>query len=106
MEAFLSSIPGAIILLLVGFVFLVKGADFFVEGASYFRVQNIQLGYTFRNLGWVNSVRVSLTAQRPFTFFRYNGFTPEVGGSPIASGVDTSTYPMQGIYTLGLRMSF
>ena len=86
--------------------FIQQANSFFVEDASYFRVQNIQLGYTFRNLGWVNSVRVSLTAQRPFTFFRYNGFTPEVGGSPIASGVDTSTYPMQGIYTLGLRMSF
>ena len=86
--------------------FIQQANTFFVEDASYFRVQNIQVGYTFRNLNWVNSVRVSLTAQRPFTFFRYNGFTPEVGGSPTASGVDTSTYPMQGIYTLGLKMSF
>ncbi len=86
--------------------FIQQANSFFVEDASYFRVQNIQVGYSFRNLNWVNSIRVSLTAQRPFTFFRYNGFTPEVGGSPIATGVDTSTYPMQGIYTLGLQMSF
>ena len=31
---FLQTIPGALILLVVGFVFLVKGADFFVDGAS------------------------------------------------------------------------
>lgn len=86
--------------------FIQQANSFFVEDASYFRIQNIQLGYTFRNMNRINSLRVSLTAQRPFTFFRYNGFTPEVSGSPIASGVDTSTYPMQGIYTLGLKISF
>lgn len=86
--------------------FIQQANSFFVEDASYFRVQNIQLGYTFRNLRQISSMRISFTAQRPFTFFRYNGFTPEVSGSPIAGGVDTSTYPMQGIYTLGLKLSF
>ncbi len=31
---FFTTVPGAIILLIIGFVFLIKGADFFVEGAS------------------------------------------------------------------------
>ena len=86
--------------------FIQQANSFFVEDASYFRIQNIQLGYTFMNLNRISSLRVYLTAQRPFTFFRYNGFTPEVSGSPIANGIDTSTYPMQGIYTLGLKISF
>ena len=51
-------------------------------------------------------MRISLTAQRPYTYFRYNGFTPEVGGSPIAYGIDTYTHPLQAIYTLGLKLSF
>ena len=34
LDAFLQSVPGAIVLLIVGFVFLVKGADLFVEGSS------------------------------------------------------------------------
>ena len=34
MTAFFQTLPGALILLVVGFVFLIKGADFFVEGAS------------------------------------------------------------------------
>lgn len=80
--------------------------SFFVEDASYIRIQNVQVGYTFRNVRWMSGLRVSLTAQRPYTYFRYNGFTPEISGSPIATGVDTSTYPMQAIYTLGLKMSF
>ena len=86
--------------------FVQQANSFFVEDASYFRIQNVQVGYTFRNISPISSLRVYFSAQRPFTFFRYNGFTPEVGGSPIASGVDTSTYPMQAICTLGLKMSF
>ncbi len=34
MTAFLQTVPGALILLVIGFVLLIKGADFFVEGAS------------------------------------------------------------------------
>ncbi len=80
--------------------------SFFVEDGSHFRIQNIQLGYTFRFEKIVKSLRIYAAAQRPFTFFRYNGFTTEVGGSPIASGIDTSTYPMQVIYTLGAKINF
>ena len=83
--------------------------NFFVEDAWYIRIQNVQVGYTFKDLGnrdIVKSLRVYLAAQRPYTLFTYNGFTPEVGGSPIASGIDTSTYPMQAIYTCGLKLNF
>lgn len=83
--------------------------NFFVEDAWYVRIQNVQLGYTLKNIGandLIKSMRVYVAAQRPYTLFTYNGFTPEVGGSPIASGIDTSTYPMQAIYTCGLKLNF
>ncbi|MCF0132087.1 MAG: calcium/sodium antiporter [Pseudobutyrivibrio sp.] len=34
MITFFSTVPGAIVLLILGFAFLIKGADYFVEGAS------------------------------------------------------------------------
>lgn len=83
--------------------------EFFVEDGSYIRIQNIQLGYTIKSIShmsFVKSVRCYLAAQRPFTYFAYNGFTTEIGGSPIASGIDASTYPMQAIYTLGVKANF
>jgi len=79
--------------------------DFFVEDASYIRIQNIQIGYNFKALKFAKNVRVYLAAQRPLTLFSYNGFTPEVGGSPIENGIDYSTYPMQAIYTVGLKLT-
>ena len=55
MAAFLQTIPGALILLVVGFVGLIKGADFFVEGASNvakrFKVPTLIIGLTIVAMG-------------------------------------------------------
>ncbi|MFA5819599.1 MAG: SusC/RagA family TonB-linked outer membrane protein, partial [Bacteroidales bacterium] len=88
------------------FSFIQQANDFFIEDGSYIRIQNIQVGYTTEKLKFIPKLRIYLSSQRPFTFFTYNGFTPEVGGTPISSGIDNSVYPMQSIYTLGLKMSF
>jgi TonB-linked SusC/RagA family outer membrane protein len=86
--------------------FIQQANDFFVESASYVRIQNIQIGYTTDKIKFIPQFRVYISAQRPFTFFTYRGFTPEVGGSPISSGIDNSVYPMQSIYTIGLKLNF
>lgn len=52
---FLQTIPGALILLVVGFVGLIKGADFFVEGASSvakrMKVPSLIIGLTIVAMG-------------------------------------------------------
>ncbi|TWF41801.1 TonB-linked SusC/RagA family outer membrane protein [Chitinophaga polysaccharea] len=85
--------------------------SFFVESGAYLRVQNIQLGYNF-NVGKQSPIamRVFATADRPFIFTRYNGFTPEVGtntagGYPV-SGYDANVYPVSSSYSLGVRAAF
>ncbi len=82
-----------------------KMSDYFVEDGSFFRIQNIQLGYTIKNTTWLSGnfpeTRVFFTAERPLTLFKYNGFTPEV-----ANGVDTQSYPVAAIYTFGLNVKF
>ncbi|MEA5063496.1 MAG: TonB-dependent receptor [Petrimonas sp.] len=82
-----------------------KMSTFFVEDGSFFRIQNIQLGYNIQNQHWLGYqipfMRVYLTADRPFTLFNYNGFNPEV-----ANGIDTQTYPIPSTYTVGLTIKF
>ena len=82
-----------------------KMSDFFVEDGGFFRVQNIQLAYNIRKQRWFNydmpTMRVTLTADRPLTVFKYNGFNPE-----IPNGVDTQTYPIPASYTIGLNVKF
>jgi TonB-linked SusC/RagA family outer membrane protein len=82
-----------------------KMSDFFVEDGSFFRIQNIQVGYTLKNDEWISGnfpeIRIYATAERPLTLFKYNGFTPEV-----EDGWDYQTYPVAAIYTVGLNVKF
>lgn len=80
-------------------------SDFFVEDGSFFRLQNVQLAYTLsgKKLSGIvlPDTRIYLTAERPLTIFKYNGFNPEV-----ANGIDQQTYPIPAVYTLGLNFRF
>ena len=102
-----NSDPSAAALLSLWNVSDQKYSSYFVESADYFRIQNVTLGYTFRNLKLGNytmpGLRLSLTADRPFTTFKANAFTPELSDS---QGWDTEVYPLTSTYTLGLRIDF
>ena len=83
-------------------------SSFFVESADYFRIQNITLGYTVRNIKFGNaytlpSLRFYVTADRPFTTFSANSFTPELSDP---EGWDTEVYPLTKTYTVGLQIQF
>lgn len=75
--------------------------SFFVEKGDFVRLQNVTLGYSLPKLkGNFNpDIRFYLTAERPLTFFKYNGFTPEV-----PDGRDNQTYPIPGVYTFGVNI--
>lgn len=75
--------------------------SFFVEKGDFVRLQNVTLGYTLPQLsGKFNpDIRFYITAERPITLFEYNGFTPEV-----SDGRDNQTYPIPGVYTLGMNI--
>ena len=49
------------------------------------------------------SARVSLSADRPFTWFSANTFSPEVSD---ADGWDSQVYPLSATYTLGVQINF
>lgn len=82
-----------------------KMSDYFVEDGAFFRIQNIQMGYKIANkelMGYkIPDSRIFITAERPLTLFKYNGFNPEV-----ADGIDRQTYPIPAVYTVGLSVKF
>ncbi len=87
-----------------------RANSFYVESGDYFRVRNIQLGFTLPSAitdRWnITSLRIYANAQNALNFFSYRGFTPEVGGEPTRAGVDTDVYPMFATYNIGLNVSF
>ncbi len=84
-------------------------SSYFVESADFFRIQNITLGYSFRNIKMGNytlpGIRLSVTADRPFTTFKANSFSPEIADAA-AQGWDTEVYPMTSTYTFGVKIDF
>lgn len=67
MNTFLQSVPFAVVLLIIGFAFLVKGADAFVEGSSsiakHFQVPSLIIGMTIVAMGTsLPETAVSVTA--------------------------------------------
>ncbi|MCY1720652.1 TonB-dependent receptor [Prolixibacteraceae bacterium Z1-6] len=79
--------------------------DFFLEDASYFRIQNIRVSYdlpkTFMDRMGLGAATVYVNADRPYTWFKSNGFTPEVAG-----GIDQMVYPVSSVFSLGASITF
>jgi TonB-linked SusC/RagA family outer membrane protein len=84
--------------------------SFYVSSGAYFRVRNIQLGYSLpgemlRKWG-VQSVRFFANAQNAINIFGYKGFSPEVGGGPTEEGIDANVYPLYATYNFGVNVTF
>ncbi len=81
--------------------------SYFVESADFFRIQDITLGYTFRNIKMgrytMPSLRAYINADRPCSFFSANAFSPEITDS---EGWDTQVYPLSSTWTFGLQIEF
>ena len=76
--------------------------DYFLEDASFFRLDNITLGYSFRHL-WnkTSSLRLSLAVQNVFTITGYSGMDPE-----IYNGIDKNVYQRPRVYMFGMSLNF
>lgn len=76
-------------------------SDFFVENASFFKLDNVSVGYNIENLTDKLSAYISLTAQNIWTITEYKGLDPEVDG-----GIDDNFYPRPQVFMLGVNLTF
>lgn len=77
-------------------------SDIYIENASFFRMDNINLGYTFNNL--MNDkikIRVGAGVQNAFVITRYSGLDPEISG-----GLDNNFFPRTRAFLLNLNCTF
>ena len=77
-------------------------SDYYVQDASFFRLDNITLGYNLpaRVLKGVD-VRIYGSANNVVLVSEYDGIDPEIPG-----GIDNNFYPRPQIYSLGLNINF
>ena len=77
-------------------------SDMFVENASFFKLDNITLGYSFENLFKSRlGGRIYATAQNICTWTKYSGIDPEHTG-----GIDNNIYPRPFTVIVGLNLNF
>ena len=82
-------------------------SDYYIKDASFFKLDNVTLGYTFPNIFKSSKLERSLglnvfaTVQNVATFTKYEGLDPEV-----YSGIDNNLYPRPRTYVFGLKFNF
>jgi hypothetical protein len=88
-------------------------SDRYVEDASYFRLKNVQIGYTLpaslTSKFKVKTLRLYLSADNILTWTRYKGYDPEIGEfyyNPLYIGVDPAGYPQAMTLRTGASITF
>jgi TonB-dependent starch-binding outer membrane protein SusC len=88
----------------------------YLKDGSYFRLNNLTLGYNLNTKGigiqkWVSSARLSATGQNLWLKTKYNGYDPEVNTDRTINGIssygiDYLSYPKAKSFILGLNITF
>ena len=101
-------------------------STYFVESGSYFRLNNVNLGYNFSSVilaktKVIKGARIYFSGQNILTITKYTGFTPEIqalnpptttnGVAPVTSsatnaGIELNAYPAVKSFSLGLNLDF
>jgi len=88
-------------------------SDRFIEDGSFFRIRNVQLGYTLPEAllssFQISRVRVYISADNLLTVTNYSGLDPEIGaafGDSFSPGVDYGVYPVAKTFIIGTNISF
>ena len=79
-------------------------SDYYLDNASFFRIDNINLGYSAgRVFNDKATLRINASVQNVFVITKYNGLDPENAGD---GGVDGNIYPRPRIYSVGFNLDF
>lgn len=85
-------------------------SDAVVFDGSFFRIKQIQLGYTIPkpliSKAGIQNLRLYCSFDDFLTFSSYPGFDPEVSGSGSSMGVDKGYYPSSRKVVFGLNLTF
>ncbi|UII19217.1 SusC/RagA family TonB-linked outer membrane protein [Fulvivirga ligni] len=77
-------------------------SDYYIEDASFFRMDNMTLGYDVGRVG-TDGLNLSLnfTVQNVFVVSKYDGLDPE-----LSNGIDNNIYPRPRTFMLGVNFNF
>jgi hypothetical protein len=82
----------------------------YLEDGSFLRLKNVRLAYNLNNeilekLPF-NRVQAYIYGNDLLTWTNYTGFDPEIGGSVLTPGRDSSAYPRKREFGFGINVGF
>jgi TonB-dependent starch-binding outer membrane protein SusC len=88
-----------------------KPSTYFVESGSFFRINNVTLGYTLPSSIFekanIARTRIYVSAQNPVISKKFSGFSPELpGANALNSGIELYVYPVTATYMVGVNFNF
>jgi len=85
-------------------------SDFYIQDGSFVRLRNITLGYTLpQNITdalTISKLRLYVSAENLYTFTKYTGYDPEIGGGVFDNGIDRGIYPQPRTIMTGISVTF
>lgn len=93
-------------------------SSFYLEDGDYFRINNISVGYTFKNVtDYMKSIKVYVSAINPIVFQKYSGYSSELSGynpadssaegNPyLRAGIELDAYPTLRSFVFGVNLNF
>jgi iron complex outermembrane receptor protein len=76
-------------------------SDHYVQEASFFKIDNITLGYTLKDAYKDTDIRFYGSVQNVLTVTNYEGLDPEIYG-----GIDNNFYPRPRSFVFGVNIDF
>ena len=80
-----------------------------IQNAAYWKIANIELGYNFPDQwfrGYVNNVRLYVSAQNLHTFTGYKGYNVDYAGGTFTPGYNFCSFPSAQSFMCGVLFSF
>lgn len=85
-----------------------KFSDFYLQDGDYFRIKMVQLGYSIPadiiSKAGIQNLRLYVTGENLFTFTKYTGYDPEIGGGALS--IDRGQYPQARSFMFGVNLQF
>lgn len=76
-------------------------SDYFIQNASFFRLDNVTLGYTINTDMFNAPIRLFVSADNLMVETDYTGIDPEISG-----GLDNNFYPRSRVVSVGVDLNF
>ena len=80
-----------------------------IQNAAYWKIANVELGYNLPDKwfgGYVNGVRVYVSAQNLYTFTGYKGYNVDYAGGTFTPGYNFCSFPSAQSFMAGLHFTF